>query len=133
MGKEDKIAALQKENDSLKRQIEDDLCNLQKLKEYKSYIREMTEKIVFLKDRLENNAVMIHVHIQKTRLDSAESMPHWSMKEYPLYVRIPVSTIRIDGMPPSRVNEVSPECMNSLVSQIEADLRDRVIILANKE
>ncbi|WP_110955211.1 hypothetical protein [Anaerosinus massiliensis] len=99
------------------------------ISQYKQHIQEMAEEIEFLRDRLENNAVMIHVNAQKTRLDSAENIKAYPMNEHPTHLHIPISAIRIKGMPLNFIKEFSPQCMNSMVAQIESDLRDRLVIL----
>lgn len=123
-----RINELEKENAELKQKLKE--TNKEYIiNRYKQYIHEMDEEVEFLRDRLENNAVMIHINAQKNRFISEESIKPYPINECRTHIKIPISAIRIKGMPSNFIKEFSPQSMNSMIAQIESDLRDRLIIL----
>lgn len=100
----------------------------QLLEIYENRMCEMEDKIKSLRERLAHGALMMHVYICKTGLKNAEKSNHYASLKRPEYIRVPLSVIRFAELVPIRMEEISTKSLNSIVSQIEEEIRDRMII-----
>lgn len=128
---EDRIAAIEKEVSELKRQtckLDNTDHNNEIIKLLRTRIRELEDEVGMLQDQLSQSAVIMRVYICKTGIERAEESKHNCYKERPECIRIPLSTIRFAGLAPCRLDEISPQSMNSIVNQIEEEIRNRMII-----
>lgn len=100
----------------------------QLLEIYENRMCEMEDEIKSLRERLAHGALMMHVYICKTGLKNAEKSNHYASLKRPEYIRVPLSVIRFAELVPIRMGEISTKSLNSIVSQIEEEIRDRMII-----
>lgn len=95
-----------------------------------AYIQILENEIANLRKRLEKDAVKISINCREALQNNKEEN-YRNMEKYPRFIRIPVSTVRVMGLEFTRVNEISPRSMNRLVSHIEDELCERLIILVD--